>query len=215
MQLTSQEFMLPSDVPIYATTAKAGDLGAKFIRETYATREEDRKKRLIVSGLTCMSPACLRRTAEKIRIFLENQGRVDRLDEGPLFLGMLPLSSSVDNEDLKDLAIVAERINAVGNQLLHLSQDNAEYTVEQFDTELKACYMKDVFETNSALRFRVRNRVNRLVGKTLVPINEANSRGVTQSCIWGCMVRCIVAFCRNLLWFGGFSFNVEVRAFPH
>jgi hypothetical protein len=190
--------MLPSDVPTNATKAKAGDLGAKFVRETYATREEDRKKRLIVSGLTCMSPPCLRRTAEKIRVFLENQGRVDRLDEESLFPGMLPLSSSVDNEDLKDLAIVAERINAVGNQLLHLSQDNAEYTVEQFDTELKACYLKDVFETNSALRFRVRNRVNRLVGKTLVPINEANSRGVTQSCIWGCMVRYVLVFCRNV-----------------
>jgi hypothetical protein len=196
--------MLPSDVPHAAATAKAGDLGAKFVRDTFATREEDRKKRLIVSGLTCMSPACLRRTAEKIRIFLQNQGRVDRLDDEPLFPGMLPISLGIDQEDLRDLAIVAERINSVCNQLLQLSQDNAEFTVEQFDTALKACYMTDVFENNSALRFRVRNRVNRLVGKTLVPINEANSRGVTQSCIWGCMVCHALAPCSNVRWFRGF-----------
>lgn len=187
-----QEFMLPSDAPKAASSDKTA--AGRYLKETYAIREADRSRRLIVSGLTCMSTNCMKKSAEKINAFIALQGRVDRLDLKPIFPGESSLGSDIDHDDQRDLQVVVERLGQFRLKLLQMAADNAEYTVEQFDGEMKACYQsEDVFENNSALKFRVRNRINRFVGKILVPINEANCRGVTQSSIWGCMAAAIWA----------------------
>ena len=184
-----QEWILPSDPPKQALTVKGGTAAVKYLRETYATREEDRKKRLIVSGLTCMSVGCMRKTSDKIQKFLDNRGCVDDLDTEPLFPlpGEEP-TGDMDAEDHRDLQMVMARLVALKERLIQLAVDNTEFTVEQFDIHLKACYEMEGFEKNPGLKFRVRNRVNRFLHKILCPINEANCRGVTQSSIWGCMV---------------------------
>ena len=188
-----QEWMLPSDTPKKALTGKGGTASVKYLRETYATREEDRKRRLIVSGLTCMSIGCMKKTAENLQKLLDNRGRVDELDTEPIF----PLpgegpEAGVDADDHRDLLMVVEKLAAFKVQLVQLAADNTEFTVEQFDVHLKACYETEVFENNPGLKFRVRNRMNRFLHKILCPINEANCRGVTQSSIWGCMVCVLV-----------------------
>lgn len=187
-----QEYMLPSDPPKQALTVKGGSAQTRYLRETYATREEDRKKRLIVSGLTCMSVGCLKRSATKVRDFVRNRGCVDKLDTDPLFPHPSDAwARTMDKDDLKDVKLVMQKLEEFAERLGAYAENNAEYTIEQFDNELKACYTTEVFENNSSLKFRVRNRVNRFLGKILVPINEANCRGVTQSSIWGCMVRLV------------------------
>lgn len=136
-----------------------------------------------------MSVSCMKRSAERLNKFLADGGCVDRLDKEPIFPSPSgDTMNDIDEDDRKDLQMVVEKLAAFRLQLLQLAANSAEYTVDQFDNDLKACYLTDVFENNSALKFRVRNRLNRFVGKILVPINEANCRGVTQSSIWGCMV---------------------------
>lgn len=189
-----QEWILPSDPPKKALTVKGGTASVKYLRETYATREEDRKRRIIVSGLTCMSIGCMKKTAENIQNLLDNGGRVDELDTEAVF----PLpgegpAAGLDAADHRDLLVVVEKLATFKGQLAQLAADNTEFTVEQFDVHLKACYETEVFENNPGLKFRVRNRINRFLHKILCPINEANCRGVTQSSIWGCMV-CVPLF---------------------
>lgn len=185
-----QEHMLASDPPPRIFTGKGATAETKYVQNSYSRREDDRKKRLIISGLTCLSQNCMKKSVDKLTKFLANQGKVDRLDKDPIFpLHGEPLGRGIDDDDLKDLQVVVEKLQTFKAKITQLAEENAEYTVEQFDQEIKQCYTTDVFENNPNLRFRVRNRLNRFVGKILVPINEANCRGVTQSSIWGCMVR--------------------------
>jgi len=53
--------------------------------------------------------------------------------------------------------------------------------------DMKRCYTLDVFENRTAMRVRIANRLDRMLGKIIVPIHETSCRGVNQSSIWGCM----------------------------
>ena len=131
----------------------------------------------------------MKKSAYKLDALVKNQGILDRLDKEPLFPDSSGggLGPGIDEDDKKDLQLVAEKLLAFKDKLIQIADANEEYTVEQFDQDLKQCYTVDVFENNPRLIYRVRNRMNRFLGKVLVPINEANCRGVTQSSIWACM----------------------------
>jgi hypothetical protein len=132
----------------------------------------------------------MKKSADKLATFVADQGKSDRLDKEPIFpvSGGEELGPMVDEEDRKDLQVIKDRLQALSDRMLKMADESAEYTVEQLDEEIRQIYTAEVLENNPALKFRLRNRMNRFVGKILVPINEANCRGVTQSSIWGCMV---------------------------
>jgi len=196
-----QEWMLPSDPPPEALTVKGTSASVRYLRETYATREEDRKRRLIVSGLTCMSIQCMIKSAAALQKLLDSGGCVDDLDQEPILPRPGEIMEGLDDADQRDLQLVVHKLMAFKEELLKLAASNTEYTVEQFERELKSCFMEDVFEFNSALKYGVRNRINRFLHKILCPINEANCRGVTQSSIWGCM-GCLEYYIVSLFCYG-------------
>jgi hypothetical protein len=106
---------------------------------------------------------------------MENGGRADRLDTDPVF------GSETPDQD-RDMEIVMANLKLFKEKLETMSE---EYTAETFNQDMQDCYARDVLEDNPKLRNRIANRLNRLFWKLLVPLHEGNSRGVTQSSIWG------------------------------
>ena len=68
-----------------------------------------------------------------------------------------------------------------------------EHTVEAFISDLKRCYGDDIFEGLARLKVSFAKRLDRMLGKLIVPVNEVNCRGVNQSSVWGCMAAAIWA----------------------
>ena len=171
-----QEYMLPSDLP---------DRPLEVIKMSFSKRTKDRKKRIENSGVLVLSKPFIRKTAEILSKFIDDGACVDRLDKDPLFTA----------EDLaadRDLRIVVENLRKCQQKLEALADAKAEslglseeYTIEDLGKDLKACYTEDVLEENRALQIRIGNRVDRLFWRRAIPLHEANSRGVTQSSIWG------------------------------
>lgn len=164
-----QEYMLPSDVAAGASA---------LVRQAMAKRDEDRKKRIDSSGILVMSKKFTLKTAAMLGSFIEAGGCVDKLDTEPL------LGNDMATED-KDLAAVVQNLKQFKVRLDELAENSDEYSLDEFYRDLRQCYTVDVFEENKALQNRVGNRLLRFFWKRSIPLHEANSRGVTQSSIWG------------------------------
>lgn len=161
-----QEYMLPSELPPNSPP---------LLQDAFAKRARDRQRRLDNSGVLMMSKKFLGRVSRLIGHFIEEGGRVDVLDEEELFGAMVG-----------DVEEVNRNLRSLQQELLEMSGRQEEYSIDDFTCRLQNCYTKDdVLEDNPALRNRFRNRLDRLIGKLTVPLHEANSRGVTQSSIWG------------------------------
>jgi hypothetical protein len=195
-----QEHMLPSDPP--SAAAAGGGEGGKqkgnvnneanntiILRKAMEKRKAERKKRVTVSGLTVMTGKCIERTAISLRQFIENGGCVDKLDTKPIFGG----GGEEDDDEEGDLNVVLDNLKRLLKRLDALIASNDEYGLDEFDREVRACYTEEVLENNPALRNRISHRLDRFLGKIVVPIHEANCRGVTQSSIWGCMAAAVWA----------------------
>ena len=72
-----------------------------------------------------------------------------------------------------------------------ITTDRADMTVQEFERRLKNAH-KGVF-SDPPEGEAVASRLDRLLGKMLVPIYETSCRGVNQSSIWGCMAAAIWA----------------------
>ena len=180
-----QEHMLPSDPP--RTSGKQQKTGpAAQLRAAFSKRADERKKRSTVSGLTVMTPKCLERAAQALDEFLEEGGCVDKLDTVHLF-------GERCKDEEEDVDIVVTRLHKVLSKLRQLAAEEEEYSIEEFESEIRRCYTEDIFEFNPSIKTRLSNRLDRLVGKIVVPVYEANCRGVTQSSIWGCMAAAVWA----------------------
>lgn len=193
-----QEHLLPSDPPkMPTTTGKNNNSKSKSTmttspeelrREAFEKRKEDRQKRLIVSGLSVMTGKSLARAADTLGELLENGGCVDRLDTEKIF------GEDLDEEDDDaDLDIVVENLHQLKARLLELSSSGADYGIDELERDVRKCYTQDVLESNPALRVRIGHRMDRWIGKIVVPIHEATCRGVSQSSIWGCMAAAVWA----------------------
>mmetsp|Transcript_5826 Transcript_5826/g.12126 ORF Transcript_5826/g.12126 Transcript_5826/m.12126 type:complete len:1034 (+) Transcript_5826:79-3180(+) len=164
-----QEYMLPSELP---PKPSAG------LQQAMSKRAEERIRRLENSGVLMMSKKFLTRVARLLGKFIEDGGRVDVLDKEPLFGDRF----TADREVME----VSRNVRELQQELLDMVGRDEEYSIDDFTKRLNACFTKDgVLDDNQALRNRIRNRLDRLVGKLSVPLHEANSRGVTQSSIWG------------------------------
>lgn len=173
-----QEYMVPSDTPAGLASQKS-----KKPQDIYSKREKDRTKRIATTSATILSAPSLRKTAAAIQKFIDSDGRVDKLDTDAIIV--------TDNDD--DMEQVVENLRKLQKKVEAISQTDQDYDVKQLVQDIQKCYSGDLFESRPALRIRLGHRIDRLIGKIIVNIFEANSRGVNQSSVWGCMAAAIWA----------------------
>lgn len=149
-------------------------------KKAFARREKDRKKRFENLRVLCLSKKFMYKMAMRLNYFVEGGGLVDKLDTEPIF-------GEECMEPDRDLDVIVENLKQFQVKLEEMSLQAVEedYTFEFFDQDVKRCYQHEVLEDSPSLRLRIGYRLNRFIGKFLIPICEANSRGVTQSSIWG------------------------------
>ena len=163
-----QEYMLPSELPSGSPSAE--------LRQAFTKRADERKRRLESSGVLMMSKTFAGRVARLLNNFIQDGGRTDALDATPLF----------GEDPSRGLEEVKQNLQTLKEQLDAMKIKMEEWSIEELTRRIQSCYSKDdVLEDNPALRNRFKNRLDRLIGKLTVPLHEANSRGVTQSSIWG------------------------------
>lgn len=185
-----QEFMMPSDMPAHLLSGKQPrGSPAALQRASFEKRDKDRAQRLTATSTTMLSSICLDKIVKAITEFLNNDGKVDGLDKDGL------LGEDMDDDDDGDLDAFVDNLKQFRQRVKGIcaSSEQQEYSVEEMVRDLKRCYNADLFENRSSIRVRIANRLDRLIGKILVPIYETSCRGVNQSSIWGCMAAAIWA----------------------
>jgi hypothetical protein len=187
-----QEHMLPSDFPPPAVTSKGKKTHDPHasLRAAMEERAKDRKKRLIVSGLSVMTGKSLERAADELHKLIQNGGRVDILDAKPIWGDGVTL----DDDDESDMDIVVENLEKLERNIRGTLSRSEEMGVDELDASIRKCYTEgDLENMNAALRVRIASRLDRFIGQLIVPIHEATCRGVSQSSIWGCMAAAVWA----------------------
>ena len=190
-----EEYMLPSEAPGSATKSaktKANPTEAAY-HQSFKIRVERRKKRIVATSTTALSNRTLERVATEIENFTDANGMVDGLDGEPIVSPMTGMESADVVAIKKAYDAVVARLTKLKEKMTELANENEEYTVAELQTDLKNCYSTEVFADHAELRKKLGDRLNRLMGKIVVPIFETNCRGVNQSSVWGCMAACIWA----------------------
>jgi Bromodomain/PWWP domain len=187
-----QEHMLPSDFPPPPPPDKATSKGNKKANDPHADlrtameeRAKDRKRRLVVSGLSIMNGNTLKSTADALDKFVENGGRVDQLDTLPIW----GEGANLEDDDESDMEIVVENLRKFAQGLREMAARDEDLGVDELDTKIRKCYTdtEGLENMNTVLRMKIASRLGRFIGQLIVPVNEANCRGVSQSSVWGCM----------------------------
>ena len=190
-----EEHMLPSETPVppaKSSKVKANPAEVAYYK-SFEMRDERRKKRIVATSTTALSSRTLERVATEIENFTDAKGMVDGLDGEPIVSPMTGMESAdeVAIKEAYDAVVVA--LTNLKEKVSDLANENEEYTVAELQTDLKNCYSTEVFADRKELRTKLGDRLNRLMGKIVVPIFETNCRGVNQSSVWGCMAACIWA----------------------
>lgn len=171
--------MIPSDLPLVPKSSDEDSRAAFEVqKKSHARREKERQKRLENSGVLVLSDAFTQKMAARLLNFIATGGLVDLLDTEPILGNPEQRGTDVD--------VVIQRLKSFHNEMMEVVRTpNAEYTVDAYYKDLRKCYTEDVLEDEPALRNRIAGRLDRLFWKYAIPLHEANSRGVTQSSIWG------------------------------
>lgn len=177
------EYMVPSDIH----TDKESCPIKIALQHVDEKRNKSRKQRLDYLSSTQLSPKFLVKVAGAIDTFIALGGRVDALDK-----------ERIDHDAESDsdaIASVFSELLDLKKKLLDLAKENSslEYTVDMLQMNIRGCYSSDSFVGSVAMKLKFGRRLDRLIGKLLVPINEVVSRGVNQSSVWGCMAAAIWA----------------------
>ncbi len=171
---------MPSDAP-----PRLPGKGISHVHSTFQKRAEARKERLPQVSTTVLTPKCLRKVAGALESFILSGGKVDKLDSVAI-LGDI-------NSATGDIATFVESLRRVIMTVVAKIENDEEYTVLELHRDLKKCYTEDVFEHEILKKMKISQRLDRIMGKALVPVHEVSSRGVNQSSIWGCMAAAIWA----------------------
>jgi len=174
-----QEYMIPSDLPS-ASRSLNEHSGTVFeiLKEQHTKREEERIMLLENSGMLVLSDAFTQKMAERMLNFITTGGRVDQLDVEPIFGKPGQRGTRFD--------VMIRRLRAFHDRMMEVIRTpNREYTIGGFYKDLQKCYTEDVLQHDHALRKCIASRLDRLFLKYIIPLHEANSRGVTRSSIWG------------------------------
>ena len=173
-----QEYMIPSDTPPHSP-----DEGTSLLHSTFTTRAKARNERLPQIASTYLSSQAMLKVKTALAQFVEIGGKADKLDENTVL-------GDVDNAT-GDVAAFIESIRALINSISWYIEDSLEYTVLELYQDVKKCY-SDVFQNDISKKTKIIQRLDRILGKVFVPIQEANYRGVNRSSIWGC--------CAAIIW---------------
>jgi Bromodomain/PWWP domain len=182
-----QEYMLPSDFSGTLNGKQPRGSAVAMYREALDKRDTDRIQRLHGTGSTLLSKKCIEKLKLSIHEFVRAGGCVDVIDKEPVF-GM----DDQDDEE-GDLQAFLENISQYQKRLEDAILNDTEYSVDEMVRDIKRCYSTDLFENRPSFRACIASRLDRLVGKMVVPIYETSCRGVNQSSIWGCMAAAIWA----------------------
>jgi len=195
------EYMLPSEIPADGEDANGG-AGAgggttrtapcallvdkskrevAMVRAVFEQRDEARRGRLMATGSTMLSAKCLKKAADMIGTLVQLDGCVDGLDRRQPAL--------VGEED------AANAFDGLQERLLQLSEDPdniaaPKYSMADLTRDMRSC--ADLVQ-DSACSDLLDRRMDRIVGKLVVPLFEAGCRGVEQSSVWGCMAAAVWA----------------------
>ena len=177
--------MLPSDPPSSAT---GGKQPRGPTRAAFDQRETERMQRLAGTGTTVLSKNCIEKLSLNLHQFLSDGGCVDSLDIDPVIGG-----DAEDDDNEGHLETFGYNIKQFIQRLQDLASGGIEYSVDEMVRDIKRCYTVDLFDNRPSIRVRIGYRLDRLLGKIIVPIYETSCRGVNQSSIWGCMAAAIWA----------------------
>jgi hypothetical protein len=159
--------------------------GISHIHSEYQKRAESRKDRFQNISTVVLSEKCLRKISDALEGFIVSGGKVDNMDKEGV-LGNI-------TEAMGDIATFIQSLREIIGKIEMHIQENEDYTVPSLQRDIRKCYTEDVFANEVLKRMRIGSRLDRLLGKILVPVYEANIRGVNQSSIWGCMAAAIWA----------------------
>ena len=178
------EFMIPSE----ASLGNKKDAVEVALKNAEEQRNKLRRERFETISTTICSDRLLAKTADAIDLFFKNGGKVDNLDQFPIY-GSL----SADDEATTAVQASLNALSSVSSRLRELVGSDVEYTIENLNDDLKKCYSDEVFEGFPWLKIKFEKRLERLMGKLIAPIFEISCRGVNQSSVWGCMAAAIWA----------------------
>lgn len=173
-----QEYMIPSDTPTHSS-----DEGTSLLHSTFTTRAKVREERLPQISSFLLGSQVKLKVKMALEQFVEMGGKADKLDENTVL-------GDVDNAT-EDIAAFIELIRALITSIGWKIEDRQEYTVLELYQDVKKCY-SDVFQNDISKKTKIIQRLDRILGKVFVPIQEANYRGVKRSSIWGC--------CAAIIW---------------
>jgi outer membrane biosynthesis protein TonB len=204
-----QEHVLPSDnpppPPPSSSSSGKGNSATKGsnklsndpyadLRATMEERDKDRKRRLVVSGLSGINGNSLNSTIDALEKLVENGGRVDQLDVLPIWGDAVTRNNTNDDDDVREEEDrIINNLKTFAQNLRETASRDEDIGVDEFDVKIRNCYTTNTEKefsttwTTDPLKRKIACRLGRFVGQLIVPINEASCRGVSQSSIWGCM----------------------------
>eukprot|EP00979_Chaetoceros_neogracilis_P011913 scaffold3045_cov271-Chaetoceros_neogracile.AAC.8 len=179
------EYMIPSEIP--KVEGKDKDAIMSALQNAEVNRIKSRGERKNSAASVVLTSKLIEKTCSSMLDFVRMEGRVDDLDKNSIaaFTSDAIATRAVDG--------VFTAISGMAMRLREIAHSEYEYTVETFTSDLKRCYGDEVFEGLSWLKVKFAKRIERMLGKLVVPINEVSSRGVNQSSVWGCMAAAIWA----------------------
>ena len=177
-----QEYMMPSDAP-----PRAPGKGISRVHAAFQKRAESRKERLLQVSASTLSVKCLQKAIASLESFISSGGKVDKLDKDATL-------GNPDNATGDTATFIDNLRNIISNIETRMQENKDEgYSVMEFHRDLKRTYTEDVFENQVLKKMHIGSRLDRIIGKLLIPIHEVNGRGVNQSSVWGCMAAAIWA----------------------
>ncbi len=179
------EYMLPSEIN---SSDKNKDSMAIAMKNADEKRSKVRRDRYNGVLTIVLSNKLLEKVVSAIESFVEMGGRVDALDKDSILN-----DDNVDEDETQAVEAAFAALTQLTERLSSIANSEYEYTVESLVLDLKRCYSDEVFEGFPRIKVKFERRLDRIVGKLLVPVNEVSCRGVNQSSVWGCMAAAIWA----------------------
>jgi len=126
---------------------------------------------------------------EALDAFIESGGCVDRLDTEEIW------GDHIEHNDSEDLGVIDDvvlNLVELKKRLAAAQHEDQGYGVDELERDVRQCY-EECLKDSPDLHAKIANRLDRFIGKIIVPIHEATCRGVSQSSIWGCMAAVVWA----------------------
>ena len=179
------EYMIPSEIP----KADGNDKDAVMtsLQNAEVKRLKFRGERRNSVASVVLTSKLIEKACNTMIKFVQMEGRVDDLDEDSI------VPSPDDAMESRAVNGVFTAIVGMATRLREIAHSDYEYTVESLTADLKRCYGDEVFEGFPWLQIKFAKRLERMLGKLVVPVNEVSCRGVNQSSVWGCMAAAIWA----------------------